>query len=74
MQALKLEKRKVPCDSCTAIVEHMNARLELVRAWEPAAAVTIPSAVPPAPTSTCHKVGDPVSAGAKLDIVAAKRA
>ena len=42
-------------DSCTAIVEHHDGRLELVRAWQPVAALeradAAQSAVPPAPTS-----------------------
>jgi hypothetical protein len=41
-------------DSCTAIVEHHDGRLELIRAWQPAVAAvsteTLANAVPPAPT------------------------
>jgi UDP-2,3-diacylglucosamine pyrophosphatase LpxH len=43
-------------DSCTAIVEHHDGRMELVRAWQPAATTSslpvtaAPDAVPPAPT------------------------
>ena len=42
-------------DSCTAIVEHHDGRLELVRAWQTTAATAtaaqvVPAAVPPAPT------------------------
>jgi hypothetical protein len=37
-------------DSCTAIVEHHDGRLELVRAWQPViAATTCSVAVSPAP-------------------------
>ena len=40
-------------DSCTAIVEHHDGRLELVRAWQPAAAAAateaLPGAVSPVP-------------------------
>jgi UDP-2,3-diacylglucosamine pyrophosphatase LpxH len=39
-------------DSCTAIVEHLDGRLELLQAWQtaPAITATAPAPVPPAPT------------------------
>ena len=41
-------------DSCTAIVEHLDGELELIRAWQPAAAPrpmeSAPNGVAPAPT------------------------
>jgi UDP-2,3-diacylglucosamine pyrophosphatase LpxH len=42
-------------DSCTAIVEHFDGRLELIRAWEPATAVL------PAPSLAATLVTTPVS-------------
>jgi hypothetical protein len=50
-------------DSCTAIVEHHDGRLELVRAWQAVVSREVPVTVSPAPAfgelpqtaTSCHK-------------------